>query len=216
MPLNQTQLRNQIWSATGTDSDDISGDELDTYLNLSWWEIQDKLGFREKEGTADFSTAAGTQAYDVSSISSDLESIQHVAIQNTGMTTWEPLHYKDYRYIVDNNDDSVDSRDLPEYYSRYNEYLYLLPIPSGIFTVRVTYLKTLDDLISSGYPVPQSWHEIIRLGAEARVWHSLGEPTRRNEAFAFRDSLATTATEVKVKENVSKQAAISLLRAPYP
>ena len=216
MGLTRSVLHDEIWESTGTDSSDLDTTVLDRMLNLSWWEIQDKLGFREKEGEGSFSTVAGTSAYDVSGISSDVESIQHVTIQNSTEDTWSPLIYKDKQWFMDERDDNAESEDVPEYYTRFGDEIQLFPTPAGIYTVRVKYLKTIADLITSGFPVPQPWHEIIRLGAEARVWYRLGDPARRDDTLRFRDSLVAGMTEVKVKENVSNRAAISLLRAPYP
>ena len=216
MGLTSSELHEELWSSTGTDSADFDTTVLDRQLNKSWWEIQDKLGFREKEGEGSLTLTAGTQAYEVSTISSDVESIQAVHIQNTGETSWSPLAFKDKRWILDNLDTSSTIEDIPEYYCRYGTELLFSPIPNAAYDVKVTYLKTLDDLISSGFPVPQSWHDPIRLGAEARLWHLMGDPNRRDDAFRFRDALIAGQSEVKVKENVSKVAAIQILRAPYP
>lgn len=216
MPLTRTVLHEEIWEATGTDSSDYDTIVLDRMLNLSWWEVSDKLGFREKEGEANLITTAGIRNYDVTAISSDLESLQKVAVLEDSTSQWAPLSQKDFEWFQVNREDDTEARGLPENYARYGSELFLHPTPDATYSIKIKYLKTLEDLQTSGFSVPQVWHEIICLGAQARVWHRLGDPARRDDTFRLRDAMVLGMTDVKVKENVSKTSAISLLFAPYP
>jgi hypothetical protein len=216
MGLDQSALREELWDATGTTVDDLSTTKVDRFLNLSWWEIQEKLDFREAEGLGTFSTVDGTSEYDIATYMSDSSSTQAVFVQATSETTWSRLTYKDYNTYLQELDDSADSRSLPEFYSLYGASIFLLPVPDAMYDMKIRYIKTLADLISSGFPIPQPWHEIILQGAIARVWQLLGDPNRMSVAFQMRDALVLNMSTQKIQENVSNMAGISILRAPYP
>lgn len=216
MTLNLSQLQTELWESTGTDSSDFDTSTLNRMLDLAWWEIQDKIGFREKQGSGTFPTVAGTTDYDISTISSDVEAVRRVYVQNSDTELWTELQSKPYDYIIANLNDNEDARECPEYFSRYNSSLILFPSPLEVYTIKVLYDKTLADANTDGFPIPQAWLEIILRGAEARMWHRLGDPTRRDDTLKYRDSLVDGLSTTPVKENVSKMAAISLPRARYP
>lgn len=216
MTLNLSQLQTELWEATGTESRDLSTTILNRMLDLSWWEIQDKIGFREKQSSGTFPTVQGTDGYEISSISSDVEAVRRVYIQNIDSEAWEELPNKSYGNILAERSDSADAEAAPQRYARYENQIILDPIPDQAYTIKVIFDKTLVDADADGFPIPQAWIEIILRGAEARIWHRLGDPTRRDDTLKYRDSLVDGLSTTPVKESVSKMAAISLPRARYP
>jgi hypothetical protein len=211
MGLDLSQLREELWENTGTDSYDYDASTLDRLLNLSWWEIQDKLGFREKEGEGTFNTVPSQESYPIAAITSDINSIQGVYLRQEN--EWVELDFKDHTSIMEGRSDHTST---PIIYSRYNSNLYLHPAPDKVYSIKIKYLKTLDDLGSGGAPVPQSWHEIILLGAEYRLWRKMGDITRSSAIRNERDALIMTASVTPTQERFASHAAASLLFTPYP
>jgi hypothetical protein len=214
--LSQSELREEVWGSTGTDSSDFSSTLVDRFLNLSWHEVQDKLDYREEEGLATFTCVSGQADYPISGFITDFSSVQSVFVQSTTETTWSRLTYKDYNTYLEEQDDNAASNGLPENFTRYGTSVLLQPTPDAAYPVKVRYIKTLADLISSGFPIPQQWSEIILQGAIARIWQRIGDPNRMATAFQMRDALILNISTTKIQENVSNMAGISILRAPYP
>lgn len=201
----------------GLDEDDITDAEIDLKLNLSWWEMQAKVGFREKEATSSFATVAGQRSYTTgTSVDSLFEALQSVTVKDLHSDRYEPLVVKGYEQIEDNLSDELEDRAQPMWCARHNDQLVLHPVPDQVYTIRVLYLKTLEDVNNSGFPVPQEWAEPILLGAVYRQWRSLGDWNNATAARLDRDTLIATLATTATKENKSKVAALSVLRRRYP
>jgi hypothetical protein len=201
----------------GLDTDDITNAEIDLKLNMSWWELSAKLGFREKEATSSFSTVAGQREYATdTSIDTFFEALQSVTVKDIHSDRYEPLVMKGYEQIEGSLSDELEDRDMPKWYARYNDKLVLYPTPDRDYTIRVRYLKTLSDVQAEGFPVPQEWSEPILLGAVYRQWRSLGDWNNATAARMDRDGMVATLALEAVKENVSKVGGVSILRQRYP
>src|SRR5256885_4174739 len=84
MTLVLADLEAELEEHLGLDSSDIGQapwtiDRIDLLLNRSFWEIQYKFPFREKELTATFVTIAGTRLY---SLPVPFESLRQLSIED--------------------------------------------------------------------------------------------------------------------------------------
>lgn len=211
MTLNISSLRRQLREHLGLTGDDI--DELpdtdsatvtgaDTYLNRSYWELNEKFKFREKESTGTFPTVTGVKFYQVPFL---FEALIHLSIEDVNTQQHIPLERitKDVfeqRYV-----NRVDAEGKPESYFRESNGVRLWPVPDNIYTLTMTYLSTLADLGNSNTtpPLPQAWHEIILFGA---VWRACLGVTRDIEgsqtARAYQVSLISGIEPVEEKEMI--------------
>ena len=195
MGLNIVQLREMIWRPTGMDTDndvDLTRTRIDLYLNRSFWEIQDKFPFREKEKTATFYTVAGTRNYD---LPYPTEAIQSLAIANldpvwTGMLDQETA--EDYEEEYQEGDPYWGP---PTHYVRENCFVRLRPTPDDAYKMVLRRLIVLNDLSATNAPtIPQVWHEIIGYGGLWRAFLDFGDFNRMKETKVLQNSLLNTIT----------------------
>ena len=212
MSLTLALLRADLRDHLGKNSSALSDTDADRLLNRAWWPLSAQLRFNERETTDTFTTTAGTDSYD---IPADSDAVQRVVIQGPTDTDWEPLTKIDDWNMFEKPDD--EDQDRPSHYSRRNNQFILWPNPDDAYTVRVKYLRTLDDIQSSGPEVPQEWHEVILWGAIARGFFADGDWTRGNQA---QQQQATYITQLDTQETREREdrslSGLKVLRRPYP
>jgi len=212
------EMRDAIWRATGTNSSTVTQAEIDQQLNNSYWELQDKVDFREKEDETTITTVIGTRQYDLSSLLTDFDYLLHVTYLDPDSDVWVDIEPTDYQNLKDVLDDNTTSRGYPTQYSRYNSYLYLNPVPDQTYSVNILFKKSLGDVGVSGPGIPSSWHEYVYLGGLYRIFRDvLGEYNRALAIRNERDALVLTASTNKAKERSDySRAGVSILRQRYP
>lgn len=212
MSLSLAILRDELRNYLGQNSTQLDDTSADRLLNLSWWAISAQLRFNEREATDSFTTTAGTDEYD---IPVDTSAIQRVTIQGPDDTDWTPLIKIDDWNMFEKKDD--EEQDYPTHYSRRNDKFILWPNPNDEYDVRVKYLRTLDDIQSSGPDAPQEWHEVILWGAVARGFFAVGDWTRGNQA---QQQQATYISQLDTQETKDREdrsmSGLKVLRRRYP
>ena len=91
MGLSLQNLRDRLRKATGTDTDDLTNADADLYLNMSWWELQDKVNFREREFISEFTISEGDRSI---TLSDEITSLNHVisgSIRAADEESYSPL-----------------------------------------------------------------------------------------------------------------------------
>lgn len=215
MSLSLQTFRDEVRATTGMDEIDLPDTILDRFLNIAWWELADKVAFKEKEATVDANTVAGTQSYSISGLSSDINSLVSVFIKVED--EWTPVDKRDYDQILDGQNDNVYARGTPDKYSSYGGSIYFSPIPDKAYPFRITYLRTLADIAVAGVNVPQVWDEYIILGATSRVFRRKGDYQRSAAVRNERNELTLTAQTVKARETVDyRMVGVRPLRQRYP
>lgn len=217
MGLSLQNLRDRLRKATGTDTDDLTDADADLYLNMSWWELQDKVNFREREFISEFTISEGDRSI---TLSDEITSLNHVisgSIRAADEESYSPLVKKEYEDLQIRQSNATEEYDTPQAYARFNSDIYFWPVPDQDYVVQLQIRKTLDDLSTSGAPVPQVWHEFILYGAVYRFFMDLGEHRR---AAAFRnqqESLAVTTQDDPTKERLGNAySGVTILKRRYP
>lgn len=212
------RMRRRVRKPLGIDEDDtdLSSDDIDELLNISFWEIQGKFPFREKEKTVTFVTVPGTRNYD---LPRPYDAIQGVSINDayTRRTKLEAMSPDEYerRYT----DETADyNRGFPTHYVREGCMFRLYPTPNEGWTVTLRRLITLDDLaddnLTSG--LPQEWNEIIVFGAIWRAFIDIGDFARANQVKSHQITLINSTVPTQSKEERDYSAAgIELIRRDY-
>lgn len=214
MSLSLQNLRDELRSTVGLDEDDADNVQVDRWLNLSWWELQDKVRFREKEGVLSFNTIIGTNSYILEGLAADFESTEQLVVTYENQNY--PIRYRDHNTLLDKLNTDTNARGMPEEYYRLGGNLLLYPIPDKVYTLTLKYRKTLADIQAGGVSVPQSWHEFILLGGIMRAYRNIGEMNRAMMIRAERDSLALTMSDVEAREKSDlRLAGVRLLQNRY-
>jgi hypothetical protein len=206
MTLVLADLELELEEHLGLDATDVGQapwtvDRIDLLLNRSFWEIQYKFPFREKELTATFVTVAGTRLYAIPVLFEalrqlsieDVNDFSHSVLQRTTIYDYEQ------RFV---NDPSGVEQDKPTHYTREGLGIRLLPTPDRVYTVTIKYQTTLADLSTqNNVPViPQIWHEVILYGAVWRGFMRLGDYARAQAAKAHQRELMAEIQPVEAKE----------------
>jgi len=202
------------------DAVDLDNTAADRLLNRAWWSLSSQLRFREREGSVTFPLIAGTRAYSIPSISGfPLDVIQRVIIRLTTGTTqdWDSLIKIDDWNMFEIQDDSSDMQGQPTKYSTRGQQIIFDPVPDQQYTVDVKYLKTLQDIQSSGPEAPQEWHEVILWGAISRGFFARGDWNRgtqaQNQQAIFLQALDTQEDK---NEEDHIYSGLRVIRRRYP
>lgn len=215
MGLLTTDLVDGLRKATGQDDVDLTLAAALLYLNQSYWELLDKFPFREKETRGTFPTVAGVRLYNVPD---PFEALRHLSLVDGDTQQHTPLiqmGHEDYETLY--NEDSANEN-TPEKYVREGCQMILYPTPDDVYTIVMRYWTTLDDLASAQNPnMPQSWHEIIKVGAIWRVFMDAGDYQRCTAAQDIQERLINSAVPVEAKEETdNSHAHLEVIRQAYP
>ena len=213
MSLSLTLLRADLRTHLGMDDTDLPDAEADRMLNRSWWAVSSQLRFDEKDAVHSFLTVAGTSTY---SVPTDYEALQKVILQYPGDAEWEPL-----TKIADWNMFSLSANtqdtERPTHYSIRAGQLVLWPTPDDEYSVALKYLKTLDDIQSSGPEAPQEWHEVVLWGAISRGFFARGD---WNRGTAAQNQQAIYMQAIDTPEDRSQEdrvySGMKVIRRRYP
>lgn len=217
MPLSITVLRTELREHLGLDEDELDSTAADALLNRSWWEVMDKLDFREKESKTTFDTVIGTPNYDMP-MGYDALLMLSISGADETDTLRVQLDRSDQKIYEQEHDEAVTAYAKPTKYHRYNDGIWLAPTPDKVYTINVNYLTTLEDLSNSNAtpPIPQSWHEIILYGAVWRGFMRIGDYNRKQAAQQTQIGLINSMSPVSSKEEFdSSLAGLNFIRRAY-
>lgn len=197
--------------------DGFSDADCNIKLNRSYWEVLDRLNFRENELTIPFSTIASSRKYGVPG---DLNALQGVAIFDLNNQSHKLRRItKDvYDSKYNNNPDNSFER-MPEEYYREGEFLQLWPTPDQVYNCILHYWKILADLAldTDVLPLQESLHEIILLGGVWRGYMELGDMNRYNSTKNAQLALISDAVPTQAKEEIdSRLAHVEVPGREYP
>jgi len=215
MGLSVAQLISKLRKATGQDSDDLSDTDATLQLNIAYWEVIDIFPLREKEVRVTFPTVAGIRAYNAPT---PFEALRHLAILNPASNVHVPLdQMAEDRYEKVYDEDS-DTQGFPTNYVREGCQFLLYPTPDDAYTITMRYWTTLSDLSDSQNPnIPQSWHELIYLGALWREFLDIGDHQRMASTVKIWERTANIRVPVEAKEEVNNpRAGLEVILPSYP
>jgi hypothetical protein len=218
MPVDINSMRRRLRKALGLEVDDLaelSDDDADEYLNESFWSIQDKFPFREKEKTVRFSTVAGTRSYDMPK---PFDALISLSVQDPNTNEFRKLERMSTDEYENKYDSDDDSQAIPTHYTREGCFARLWPTPDQAYVVSLKRLVTLDDLSNdvTTPDVPRVWWEIIRLGGLWRALIDFGDLTRANTIRIHATTLQNDVVPTQSKEERdSREAGVEVYRPEY-
>lgn len=196
-----------------TGDDQLSLDEVDLYLNRSFWEIMSKFKFREKERLATFQTTIGERNY---TVPAPFEAIRNLSIamqdQDGTLHQHTPLGQILANTYEERYNEKVENRGFPSHYVREGCLIKLWPTPDAVYTITMRRWITIQDITTSNtYPdVPQEWGEIIGLGGLWRAAIDFREFNLANFTKSHQVSLINTTPETETKEKDANPALFRL------
>jgi len=146
-------------------------------LNRSWWELMNKIDYKEKEQQTALVTVAGQTAYD---LPAKIQAIQHITI--TAENGYDVQELQKASLLDVESWTPNDLQGLPTYYFRRDNQVVFAPPPDQVYNAIIFTLTTLDDLISgAAYPLQDEvWWEVILLGGVWRGYNKIGDLDRAN------------------------------------
>lgn len=215
MGLSVAQLIAKLRKATGQDEDDLPDDDAILQLNISYWEIIDKFPFREKEVRVTFPTVAGVRAYNAPN---PFEALRSLAILNPNDNSHKPIDQMAEDRYEQKYDEDTDLQAFPEKYVREGCQFLLYPTPDAEYIITMRYWTTLADLSDTQNPnIPQSWHDIIYLGALWREYLDIGDHQRMASTIKVQERLINSSVPVEAKEEVNNpRAGVEVILPSYP
>ncbi len=201
MGLSLQNIRDSLRITLGVDDIDYPDTIVDSWINKSYWELDAKFPFREKEDSGTFVTVAGTAIYTISD--SDFESLTNLAVYDSIADESKNVDRTTIDWYNQNYSVNTDKQDIPsKYFRNEQKNIVLWPTPDDIYTLTYNFLKLLPDLVSGTQnPVfPRSWHEIIELGAEARGFKAIGDTKRMTDARNAQVAMIGSSVPIEGRE----------------
>lgn len=217
MGLSVQALRDNLRDLTGDDEDDLPDEKANMYLNMAWWELQEKVQFRENESIFEFPLVPGTNTYSPAQIVQRFDSILGIFMRKLEGTQYWKVIKKEYSDLQKEMNISGHFEDAPLYYARYNSNIVFLPVPNDVYVCQLQFRSTLQDLADQDVIIPQAWHEFIYIGAGIRRFRDLGEYARASNLRTERDALAISLPDDPTKEFVDNSlSGVRVLKRRYP
>ena len=219
MGLSLLEMRTIMRRTLGVDENDDGFSDLDCNekLNRSYWELVDRLNFRENEVTIPFVTIAGSRKY---GMPTDYNALQGIAIFDLNNQSHKLKRMtKDIYDTKYNNDTDNSFQAIPTDYYREGNFIQLYPTPDQVYNCVLHYWKTLPDLANDSdvLPIQESWHEIVLLGGVWRGYMELGDMTRYNSIKNSQLALIADAVPTQSKEEIdSRLAHVEVPGREYP
>lgn len=156
----------------GLDIDELPDEECDQLLNLSYWDLESRFPFVEKDFRTETDVIQGSGQIDLDGfVVADVDAIQSLAVIQPDSMMSIPLQRMTQSYYDRIFDERTDTQAQPEFYLRQDRKILLWPIPEQTYTIRFYFLKTLKSLLAGTIDTPnfpRTWHEIVVEGAISR------------------------------------------------
>lgn len=222
MGLTLAKLEADLLTHLGVDLTDFTNGltDVDTLLNRSYWKVCDVYKFKEKESSVTFPLVSGTSTYVIATLTSPViyDSIQSVAIEDLVTFAHTPLDMMTIQEYESSYINVTTENAKPTRYIRdgQNANIKFWQTPDNIYNVTVYYWKTLNDLVSGGPLIPQSWHEVILFGAVYRGFYAFGDYNRAKKAKQVYLEMTEESTPVETKEKSNvPNAGLTVLGRDY-
>lgn len=170
----------------------ITDDELDEYINDSYFDVLRRFDHKEIQASNSITTTSGTRAY---ALQTDYWWMELVKDDDNQQI----LTYKDLKWI-ELQDTSVEGMSL--YWTTWEGEIILYPTPdTSSLTIDYWYYNRPSVLSADDDAdvLPREWEEIIKEGAVWRCFKALGEYDRRVDSQNIQRSLIasmiSTATQ---------------------
>lgn len=211
MSLTLTRMRELVRKGLGNlSTDNLSDDEVDEYLNMSLWALEDKYPFRTREKNTNTNLVIGQYIYDLSGITR-LDAIESVAVAE------DPEKRRKLARIDRNWWDAnfeLTNRGTPERYFRENNCIYVYPVPDEVLPLEIKHRQGVASLAASNTTtgLPRSWDEIVVQGAIYRGHYYNEDYDQAQKALNFQIGLIKNAVPVEAKEEAdSRYARVQVL-----
>ncbi len=206
--LTLQQMRDLVRKGLGgLDEQDLSDPDLDLMLNMSFWEIESRFPFKEKEARLEFSTVEGSHLYDLPSIAAgagaEMDAVLGVAVIETDSGKSNKLQRMTESWFDTQFNDDIDVRAIPEFWLRRDVDLQLWPVPDEIYTIRLFFLKNLASLLLGTVEatgLPRTWDELVVEGGITRGQYYGQDYNLAQQAESFRVGKLRTASSIESKE----------------
>ena len=189
----------------GLDEQDLTDPDLDMLLNMSYWEIESRFPFEEKNARTEFVTVVGTNEYSIGTMevasATLLDAIQSISVMKDDQSY--KLQRMSEDYYDEQYNSNTDHQSIPRYYVRRDDTIVLWPVPDEIYTMRLYYLKTLQAILVGSVEIlnfPREWDELVVEGAVTRGHYYRQDYQLARESENFRVAKLRTASTTKSKE----------------
>lgn len=200
---------------TDPNDPDLTNDDVDEYLNMAFWEVQDKFPFREKERTGTFVTQAGVRNYEMPK---PFECLRQLSVVDLVSGAHKPLDKMEEDEYEQKYVEGDQNNGKPRKYLREDCFARLWPTPNDAYTIVIRRNIILTDLSDANplSPLPQVWTEILIYGAIWRAFIDMGDFARANAMKGHWTSLVNTIIPVPQKElGDTRRAGLEVMGRDY-
>lgn len=209
MGLTLDEMRYLVRKGAGNvDEDELVDVDVDLYLNMSLWELENRFDFRTQSKRYRFDLEVGTYIYELASLTSP-NSITSIAIlEEDSDADDEGVMFKltrTGRNWLDENANYSDSvTGMPRRYHREGDCLYLDIKPDKAYTMEITLRQGVASIVEGTKEttgLPRNWDELVVQGAIWRAHFYNEDYERGQQASNFQVGGIRNAVEEKVHDD---------------
>lgn len=183
----RTRLRNMVGNPSTAE---VADSDLNTLINDSLLEVQDRFTLNEGKRVIQFTTVSGTEKY---SVPPDCMAVLSVTdVTNKNKLTKRGDRWASTHFFTQNA--------KPTDYVRYVDWIQLYPTPDGAYTFQLYYKNTHTVLINDADTptIPTAWHKGILHYARYMYYDELKIDFKFAEYYmgVFNRWIATKPSEV--------------------
>lgn len=217
----RTLVRRGLGGLTEADLPDV---EVDRYLNLSLWALEDPHWIKNKECRVTLALADGKWRYGLPEGGPTLDAIVTCSVFDNESGQSHLLDRMTFDFYAEHFDhghinyatpaDYVDHRGLPEKFFREDKSLYVWPVPDDTDrTLELLMWRTINSLVNEtdNPDLPRNWHEIVVEGAIVRGHYYNQDYNLARQAEDFRvGHVRQSALDLTKEERNSRYAGVSI------
>lgn len=210
MNLGQLEVALRV-KIGGPSITDVPNTDLDGHINSAYQEIFDKYKFRRRRANALFTTAIGTDKYEV-------DTLTDVIYKAWDRTNGRPLTYigktKQSQRDFDMTPYPLVQSGKPKAWTYTEQYFQLFPPPDGLYDIEFLYKVIFSPLVlGTDVPIiPTSWHRGIYVLAAAIYYEDEGDDPEK--AVYNRTQFKVWASDKPVEEHEQTEAIDSGVQIP--
>lgn len=171
MSLDLTEMRALVRRGLGNlDDNELIDADVDMYLNLSLWELEDRFPFEAKKTRFRFSMTIGQSTYSLAPLA-DPNVIRSVAIIDADTSARAKLKQMTRDWYDTNVTLSSDTRAQPTRYMREDDCLFFNCDPDVAYVVELSMEEGVASIVegtNEGTGLPRNWDELVVQGAIVR------------------------------------------------
>lgn len=213
--LPVSTIRSSVRSIVGLDTNDLTDDQCDVFINRSLWWLQNLVKLPENEQISIEQTVAGQVSYN---LAYPVEGLLAISLYDPDLEKLVPLsviggYARDDIYYFD-----TAQQGKPTAFERFGTAFYLNPVPDSVYDLHCRRRELISDVTSltTAIGLDPVLHEVLIYGAAERLfidYRDFNSSDRMKREWA--NKLQGYSDQTTKEQSNWKYAQVKVMRPPY-